>query len=89
MVFLVESLRSDGECARFADPYLMDLHGFTVEKVCGPIGFVEKAASVTHLFLSQRGPSSHPKPRTSLIPLFGLAKTSVKWVHGVPSIWIE
>jgi beta-1,2-xylosyltransferase len=38
------------------NPYLMDLHGFTVEK---------------------RGPASHPKPRTSLIPLFGLAKTSI------------
>lgn len=38
------------------NPYLMDLHGLTVEK---------------------HGPSSHPRPHTSLLPLFSLAKTSV------------
>lgn len=48
-----DSLEAADICA---NPYLLDLHGLTVEK---------------------HGPASHPRPHTSLLPLFSLAKTSV------------
>lgn len=40
-----------------SDPYLVPLHGLTLEK---------------------HGPDSHPRPHTQLLPLFSLARTSLK-----------
>lgn len=44
----------------FTDPYLIPLHGLTIEP---------------------HEQDSHPRPHTQLLPLFSLAKTSIKFVN--------
>ncbi len=58
-----------------SDPYLMELHGLTLEPVSS--SDLNSDRYVLIVLLPQHGPESHPKPHTSLIPLFSLAKTSV------------
>jgi hypothetical protein len=58
---------------------MLDLHGLTVEKVRNRPDLRAEPIEMILTSLLKHGPASHPLPHTSLLPLFSLAKTSIKY----------